>query len=374
MNPEDADITKLIDSAVEGMTAKLDPHTVVLPAKAFKKLTLDTKGQIGGVGIVVSMHDKRLRIISTIEGGPAARAGIKDGDEIVAIDGISLEKLGTESLSVMQGEPGSKLHLTVRRKNVEKPLEFSLRREIIRLSSVKTAALANGIHLVRVASFQENTARELQNFLQKHASKLRGLILDLRDNPGGLLKQAVRTVDLLLPSGLIVSTVGRKRDQIEREFAHKHGSYTGFPVIVLINGGTASAAEIVAGALQDHERALVLGTTSFGKGSVQTLIALPNGSGLKLTVATYYTPKDRSIQAKGIKPDIVVLEDNRPIKSQAKKESDLAGHIKSSDLSDFAQQGGILNQIRSWPDNIRNDRQIVTAFTYLRGWSIFQRP
>jgi carboxyl-terminal processing protease len=228
----------------------------------------------------------------------------------------------------------------------------------------------------RISSFQENTAEELSALIQKNnPQKMTGMILDLRDNPGGLLDQAVAVTDLFIESGIIVSTIGRDKNRVEREFARKRGTLAPFPVVVLINGGSASASEIVAGALQDHERALLVGTTSFGKGSVQTLLSLPDGSGLKLTVARYYTPKDRSIQARGIRPDIIVSEKNAVDRetSGPRKESDLKGHIESSDLSDIAANQGITNAIRSWPEAMQKDLQLTTGFTYLKSYAMFQR-
>jgi len=214
------------------------------------------------------------------------------------------------------------------------------------------------------------------------------MVLDLRDNPGGLLDQAVRVCDLFIDSGVIVSTVGRDRSRVEREFASKRGAFVGFPLVVLVNGGSASASEIVAGALQDHERAVIMGTTTFGKGSVQTLVSLPDGSGLKFTVARYYTPRDRSIQAKGITPDILVTARSRRERAQppqtagnrrrdneeeTRKESDLEGHITSNDLSDLAKESEIAAIVKKWPEPLRIDNQLVTAFTYLKSWSRFEQ-
>lgn len=374
VKPENAKITKLINSAIEGMTAKLDPHTALLPPKAFKQLTLDTKGQMGGIGIIVKSKKSKLEIISTVLSSPARKAGIKDGDEIISINNVTYKKLGAEALNLLRGDPGTSVHLKIRRKDENKLREFTITREIINTSSISSQMLSNNSFYTKISSFQENTSQELHDFLKKNSNIINGLILDLRDNPGGLLTEAVNAVDLLIESGLIVSTVGRDQDKPEREFAHKNNSYTHFPIIVLINEGTASAAEIVAGALQDHERALILGTPSFGKGSVQTLIALPNGSGLKLTIATYYTPKDRSIQAKGIQPDIVIAKKFNKKRLRGKKESDLERHITSQDLSDFfSKSGGILNNVKNWPKNLSGDYQIITAFTYLRGWNLFNK-
>jgi carboxyl-terminal processing protease len=276
----------------------------------------------------------------------------------------------------MRGRPDTEIKLTIKREGEEKPLEFTLVREIIKIKSVKSRELENGFLYTRITSFQDNTAEELREAITEYKPTIKGLVLDLRDNPGGLLDQAVRVVDLFVDSGLIVSTVGRKKEDVEREFATKRGTFSDFPIITIINGGSASASEIVAGALQDHERSLVMGTTSFGKGSVQTLVSLPDRSGLKITVARYYTPKDRSIQAKGIKPDIVVTANNQAKEKKKHKgttEADLKGHIESEDLSDLAKESGLQKTLERWPKDDRNDNQLVTAYKYLRAWGLMGR-
>jgi carboxyl-terminal processing protease len=369
--------------ALKGVIDKLDPHTVLLPKKAFEQLTSDTQGKFGGVGIIVSQEKGKLIVVSPIEDTPAFTAGIKSGDEIVAIDGKPIAQIKhAEAVDLMRGEPGSTLIIGVRREGVDDPIEFSLVREIIKVKSVRSLLLGQGILYSRIASFQENTAEDLLQEIKK-AQQLRGLVLDLRDNPGGLLDQAVRVCDMFIESGLIVSTVGRDKSRIEREFATKRGTLPPIPMVVLVNGGSASASEIVAGALQDHERALIMGTTTFGKGSVQTLISLPDGSGLKLTVARYYTPKDRSIQAKGITPDIIINQktinsqtlqtSKKPSEGSERKEKDLAGHISGNDLSDLAKESEITHVVKEWPEGLKSDSQLITAFTYLRSWSKFQR-
>ena len=365
--------SKLITNALQGMVSKLDPHTVIMPREAFRQLTMDTQGKFGGVGIIVSRERDKLIVVSAIEGTPAARAGIRSGDEIVAIDGHKIEVIGSDNaLKKMRGKAGTKVTFVVKR-GEKKTLTFELAREVIKIKSVQTASLSQDILYVKINSFQGDTGDELEKILQTNHATLKGMVLDLRNNPGGLLEQSVKVSDLFIDSGLIVSTVGRDRNRIEREFAHKRGTYRGFPIVALVNNGTASAAEIVAGALQDHGRALVIGTTTFGKGSVQTLIVLPDGSGLKLTVARYYTPNDRSIQAKGIEPDIHVV--SRPIVTQKSgpRESDLKHHIKGQDLSDLAENVGLLREIRNWPRQQQQDRQLTTAFTYLKGWAAFTR-
>ncbi len=367
VKPED-----LAVNALRGVTDRLDPHTVLMPKKAFEQLTIDTQGKFGGVGIIVSQENNKLTVVSPIEDTPAYVAGVKGGDEIIAINGKDIREMkSSESVDLMRGEPGSVLKLTVIREGVKDPISFRLTREIIKVKSVKGDVLSQSVKYAKISSFQEETADELEAFLEKN-SDLKGLILDLRDNPGGLLDQAVKVSDLFIDSGLIVSTVGRDRSKVEREFATKRGTYSGFPIVVLVNGGSASASEIVAGALQDHERALIMGTTTFGKGSVQTLVSLPDGSGLKLTVARYFTPKDRSIQAKGITPDINVpyIEKGKqgsPDKStQSRKESDLEGHIDSQDLSDLAKETNLVHVTKDWPRELKDDNQVTTAYTYLK--------
>ena len=376
----------LVQSALKGMVDQLDPHTMLMPPKAFEQITIDTQGKFGGVGVIVSQEKGKLIVVSPIEDTPAARGGIKSGDEIIEIEGQVVTNLkNDDAVDRMRGEPGSKLKLKIRRKNVAEPIHIELVREIIRVRSVRGQSLAPKFGYVRISSFQEGTGDELALYLKDFRAKdgLSGLILDLRDNPGGLLDQAVQVSDLFIESGLIVSTLGRDKDRVEREFAHKRNTFSDFPVVVLVNGGSASASEIVAGALQDHERALIMGTTTFGKGSVQTILPLPDGSALKLTIARYYTPKDRSIQAKGITPDIVIPakegEETPPSKSKSersdtvRKESDLERHIESSDLSDLAKSQGISQLIALWPEPMRSDHQLATAFSYLHSYAKLNR-
>ncbi|MFW7380303.1 MAG: S41 family peptidase [Oligoflexus sp.] len=361
--------------ALKGIVSELDPHTMIMPSKAFQQLTIDTQGKFGGVGIIVSNERGRLIVVSPIEDTPAHRAGIKSGDEIVAIDDIAIKDIKSGAATDrMRGLPDTKLKLSIKREGEEKILHFTLMREIIKVKSVKKHDFGQGILYTRISSFQDNTADELKEAIDKNLANIKGLILDLRDNPGGLLDQAVRISDMFIESGLIVSTVGRGKEDVEREFATKRGTYSNFPIIVMINGGSASASEIVAGAIQDHERGLIIGTTSFGKGSVQTLVSLPDRSGLKITVARYYTPKDRSIQAKGIEPDVTVSAVyDTPKNAKDRKEADLQGHIDSDDLSDLAKNSGIQTEVHKWVETYQRDRQLVTAYSYLRGWGRFKQ-
>lgn len=386
VDPDKVKQDDMVSNALKGVVDKLDPHTMIMPRKAFEQLTSDTQGKFGGVGIIVSQERGKIIIVSPIEDTPASEAGIKSGDEIISIDNEDVTKIkNIDAVDRMRGNPGSKIKLVIKREGEAKPKEYVLTRRVISVKSVRGQILSSGIVYARITSFQDNTAAELKALVDKHIKGIKGLILDLRDNPGGLLDQAVQVSDQFIESGIIVSTVGRDPKRVEREFAHKRDTFPNFPIVVVVNDGSASASEIVAGALQDHERALILGTTTFGKGSVQTLVSLPDGSGLKLTVARYYTPKDRSIQAKGIKPDVVIpykkLEDNAAVTAQAKeakdikapadlprKEADLRNHIESKDLSDLARPG-LLEDLKAWPKAMQSDNQIVTAYTYLHGFA-----
>jgi carboxyl-terminal processing protease len=375
VDPEKVKQDAMVTNALKGIVDKLDPHTMLMPKRAFEQMTVDTQGKFGGVGIIVSQERGKVVVVSAVEDTPAAEAGIKSGDEIIAIDGTEISATkNIDAVEKMRGAPGSKLKIKIRREGVEKPLEFNLVRQIINVKSVRGQELSRGILYARISSFQESTNDQLKALLKKNEKTIQGLILDLRDNPGGLLDQAVLVCDQFIESGVIVSTVGRDPKKVEREFARKRDTYTNFPIVVVVNDGSASASEIVAGALQDHERALILGTTTFGKGSVQTLMSLPDGSGLKLTIARYYTPKDRSIQAKGITPDIVVpfrsldqTDDKTAKAGERRKEVDLRNHIESADLSDISTKQGLLEDVRSWPKLMQTDNQLVTSYTYLTG-------
>ena len=360
----------LVHHALQGIVGKLDPHTVIMPKEAFRQLTMDTQGKFGGIGIIVSRERNKLIVVSPIENSPASKAGIQTGDIITAIDGEQVNLLGSgKAVNLLRGKIGTSVELTVQRG--EETKKFKLVRAVIKVKSVHAHALDPYIHYIKINSFQNETSAELEKILQQRQGSMRGLVLDLRNNPGGLLEQSVRVSDLFITSGIIVSTVGRNDNRIEREFANKRNTYSGFPIVVLINSGTASASEIVAGALQDHGRALIIGTPTFGKGSVQTLVVLPDGSGLKMTVARYYTPKDRSIQAKGIAPDIHVKQEFSDQKQQTREEK-LKRHIKSKDLSDVSKDTGMLKSIRSWTAAQQKDRQLTTAYIYLKGWDTFR--
>ena len=306
---DDVTTKQLLEGAVNGMLGSLDPHSAYLTPELYKELQVDTKGSFGGLGIEITNKGGVLTVVSPIEDTPAARAGLHPGDQIVKIDGELTKDMSlADAVKKMRGPRGTKVNLSIRREGVSRLLEYTLVRENIQVQSVKFRDLGDGYGYVRITQFQEHTGEALEEALKKLSrgddGNLRGLVLDLRNDPGGLLSQAVAVSDAFLDSGMIVYTDGRLENQKQKYFARKQGSHTDFPIVVLVNGGTASAAEIVAGALQDHKRALVLGTQTFGKGSVQTILPLDDQSALRLTTARYYTPNGRSIQATGIKPDI----------------------------------------------------------------------
>jgi len=333
---DEVETKQLIEGAINGMLAALDPHSAYLTPDLYKELQVDTKGSFGGLGIEITTRNGMLTIVSPIEDTPAYRAGLKSGDQIMKIDGeFTKDMTLVDAVKKMRGAKDTKVTLTLKRETQAELFDVTLTREIIKIRSVKSKMLEPGYGYVRVTQFQERTDDDLERALKaldKEAGGLQGLVLDLRNDPGGLLTQAVKVSDLFLESGLIVYTDGRLENQRQKYFAHKPGTWSEFPMVVLVNSGSASASEIVAGALQDHKRALVLGTTSFGKGSVQTILPLDDNSALRLTTARYYTPNGRSIQATGIVPDIVM--DQSPLLAKADKsgllrEANLPRHLES---------------------------------------------
>ena len=306
---DNVDTKKLIDGAIKGMVNSLDPHSAFMTKEEYQELMMDTKGSFTGVGIEITIKEDILTVVSPIEGTPAYEAGIKAGDRIVKIgDSLTKNMSMMDAVKMIRGPKGTKVILTVMREGEDKLLTFTITRDVIPLISVKHYRLDPEIGYARVSNFRSNTVDDLTQALEELEKEkpLKGLILDLRNNPGGLLMQAVKVSDLFLESGVIVSTKGKDKAQDLSMPAHKNDTQRGYPIIVLVNGGSASAAEIVAGALQDNKRALVLGTRTFGKGSVQTILPISDGSGLRLTTALYFTPSGKSIQASGITPDIVV--------------------------------------------------------------------
>ncbi|MDY6903722.1 MAG: S41 family peptidase [Thermodesulfobacteriota bacterium] len=330
------DTKELIGAAIEGMVESLDPHSQYLPPDAYKELQTDTRGEFEGIGIVITMPKGVLTVISPIEGTPAYEAGITTGDIITKIDGKATADLELwEAVKLMRGEKGTTVTISVRREGVQEEMTFDLVRDVIPIISVKSIIIQPGYGYVWVTNFQSNTTDELRVALKElredNGGPLKGLILDLRNNPGGLLDQAIAVSDMFLEDGVILSVKERENEKMYE--AHANGQERSYPIVTLINSGSASASEIVAGALQDHHRSLIIGTTSFGKGSVQTVKPLGNGAGIKYTIARYYTPSGRSIQTTGITPDIVVkhqiLEDDAPSGFSHLKEKDLKNHLEA---------------------------------------------
>lgn len=393
---DEVDTKKLIYGAVKGMLRELDPHTNFMPPEMFKDFESETSGEFGGIGIEISVQDGVLTIISPIEDTPAWEAGIKPSDKIIAIDGTSTKGYSlVEASQKMRGKRGQKIVLTIVRDGQDDPQDITIVRGSVKIKSVKYTDLEDGYAYVRITSFIENTFKDLDQVLRDHVKKsgaVKGLIIDLRKNPGGLLDQAVKVSDLFLDHGTIVSTIGRNRADKEVISATKKDSdLLNFPLIVLIDEHSASASEIVSGALQDNKRALVMGRRSFGKGSVQSVIKLGDGSGLKLTVARYYTPSGVSIQAEGIKPDVEIEEVDQEafgksiLHSKAMREKDMVGHLENEkekakkksaiDKSDTAwwKEKDKKSDAKSPKEKlISSDWEVYQAFNYLKAWGGFK--
>lgn len=329
---------KLIEGAVKGMLTTLDPHSGYLSREFYSELQVETSGRFGGLGIEITVKDNMIVVVSPIEDSPAEKAGIQAGDAIVKIDGQFTKDLSlVEAVKKMRGPRGSEIKLSVYRKGVTDLIDVKLERDEIKVKSVRSRYLGDGYGYVRLSQFQEESSSDLIKHLEKLKSKapnsdLSGLVLDLRNNPGGLLPQAVKIGDLFLNEGIIVYTDGRVDEQRKKYFAHRPGTEPNYPMIVLVNGGSASASEIVAGALKDHGRALILGTKTFGKGSVQTIMPLENGGALRLTTALYYTKSGRSLQAYGVDPDIIMEEPQPKVEETQNVGSKLETRIRESEL------------------------------------------
>ncbi|GFO56178.1 peptidase S41 [Geomonas sp. Red276] len=378
---EEVDTKKLIYGAINGMLTSLDPHSSFMPPETYKEMKIDTKGAFGGLGIEITVKDGILTVISPIEDTPAFKAGIKAGDQILKIDDKFTKDLTiTEAVKRMRGVKGTKVTLTIMREGFEKTKEFTLERDIIQVKSVKYKVLDDGYGYIRISQFQEKTDDDLEKALralEPDNKKLKGLVLDLRNDPGGLLDQAVRVCEHFIDEGkLIVYTEGREKDSQMRFTSRKGGKESGYPIVVLINSGSASASEIVAGCLQDHKRAVVMGTQSFGKGSVQTIIPLSDNSGLRLTTARYFTPSGRSIQAKGITPDIVAEKVEIAATPEKKdgmhiREKDLENHFEN-DKKDDADAKKAAPAPYKTDEQIKGDSQILRALDLLKGWDILK--
>ena len=325
---DDVNQSEVMDSAINGVLQSLDPYSAYMSPEIFKEMQTDTRGEFGGLGIEIGMEAGVVKVIAPIDDTPAALAGIKAGDYIVKIGGEQVQgKSLMEAVKLMRGPVGTSIKLTVRRKNNKKPLEFKIIRKIIEIKSVKAEIMGENKNLgyIKLKSFNENSDKQFLDIVKKYEknSKIKGYIIDLRNNPGGLLNQAINITDFFLDDGQIVSTKGRKVSETRKFFAKKGDEIKGKPIIVLINNGSASASEIFAGALKDHKRAIILGESSYGKGSVQSIIPLRNGGGMRLTISKYYLPSGNSISEVGVTPDIIVEEEESDFKINSDKDNQL---------------------------------------------------
>jgi carboxyl-terminal processing protease len=388
---EPVESEKLIQGAINGMIKSLDPHSVFMTADMYKDLEVETRGSFGGLGIEITILKDVLTVVSPIEDTPAYNAGIKAGDQIIKIDDKSTKDITiTEAVKKLRGPRDTKVTITIMREGMTKPKDFVITRSIIKIRAVKLKVYENQIGYIRIAAFQERTADDVKKAIREiteKANPLTGLVIDLRNNPGGLLNQSIDVSDLFLKSGVIVSTRGRSPSMESKAVAKNDGDEPTCPIVVLVNEGTASAAEIVSGALQDNGRAVILGAQTFGKGSVQTVIPMEGGAALKLTTAKYYTPKGRSIQAEGITPDIVVklirpAEEKNGTEEQLMRmrERDLQGHIKSikeleAKPEDAKQDSK--EETKKEPkkeiDDLDKDNQLKNAIDILKSWDILKR-
>jgi carboxyl-terminal processing protease len=365
---EKPDEAKLVESAINGMLSGLDPHSSFLDAKNFRDMQVQTRGEFGGLGIEVTMEEGMIKVVAPIDDTPAARAGVMAGDIITHIDDEQVQGLTlNQAVEKMRGAVNSSVRLRISRKGASDNLELKLTRDVIRIRSVRSRNEGD-VGYVRITQFNEQTfeglKRSIDTLTQEIGSdKVKGFVLDLRNNPGGLLDQAIAVSDAFLERGEIVSTRGRNADETQRYNARAGALTKGKPVVILVNGGSASASEIVAGALQDHKRATIIGSRSFGKGSVQTIIPLGSNGAVRLTTARYYTPSGRSIQAKGIDPDVQVLNDvpdELKGKDETKGEAALRGHLKNGE----EEKGGSSAYV---PPDPKNDKQLNYAYDILRG-------
>ena len=372
---EKPDDSKLVESAINGMLNGLDPHSSYMDPKSFRDMQVQTRGEFGGLGIEVTMEDGLVKVVAPIDDTPAAKAGVRAGDIITHIDDEAVQGLTlNQAVEKMRGPVNTKIRLKIMRKGLDKPIDMAITRDTIRVRSVRSRTDGDDVGYIRITQFNEQTTDGLKKSIadissQLGSDKVKGYVIDLRNNPGGLLDQAISVSDAFLERGEIVSTRGRDPEETQR-FSARPGDLTkGKPVIVLINGGSASASEIVAGALQDHHRATLVGTRSFGKGSVQTIIPLGSGNGaLRLTTARYFTPSGRSIQAKGISPDIEVLQDvpeevQARAATETKGESSLRGHLKA----EGDEQGGSQSYV---PPEAKDDKALNMALELIRGTKI----
>jgi carboxyl-terminal processing protease len=369
---QDVSDKELFDNAIKGMLEGLDPHSTFLNEKDFKDLQIGSKGEFGGLGIEVTMEEGFVKVITPIDDTPAFKAGIKPGDFIIEIDGKSVKGMSlNQAVDLMRGKVGAPILLTVARENQNAPLEIKIVREKIKIKSVKYEIIDDKFGYIRISSFQNKTGKSLKNAISdlntKSKGNIKGYVLDMRNNPGGVLGAAVDVSDAFIKGKKkLVFTKGKAADAMYEFTSNNTDLANGKPIVVLINGGSASASEIVAGALQDHKRAIIMGTQSFGKGSVQTVLPITSRTAVKITTARYYTPNGRSIQAKGIEPDIIVenLELSSSLKNEILKESDLKGHLENTDNKDKDNKEKLQNE------KLKNDYQLSEAINLLKGLNI----
>jgi len=376
---EEPETQDLVRGAIQGMLHSLDPHSSFMDPDMYKEMQIDTQGEFQGIGITIGLRDKILTVIAPIDDTPAFRAGILAGDKIVMIEDKSTKDMTLmEAVKLMRGRKGTQVTISVVREGEPEPLKFTITRDVIPLLSVKVRDVDENVACIRISQFQKNTASEFQEALEKirveKGDSFKGLVLDLRNNPGGLLISAIEIADRFIESGPIVTTKGRLENQNFAYNAKPQGTEPEYPLVVLVNGGSASASEIVAGALQDYRKAIIIGTTTFGKGSVQTIYRLVDGSGMRVTTARYFTPNGRSIQAMGIQPDIVVANTEGRIVGHLTKEKDLAGHLENSQVDEGdvpAEEDGapILHII---PEDPAKDAQLQRAIDLLKGLDLFK--
>jgi carboxyl-terminal processing protease len=364
---DELNTTTIINKALKGLLPNLDPHSSYLDKKAYQDLKVQTTGEFGGLGIVVGMRHGVLTVISTIDDTTAYKAGLKAGDIILKINGkATLDMSLDEAVNLMRGKPGTKITLTIVRKS--KTFDVTITRAIIKIKSVKAYALENypEIEYIRISSFDKNVVSSLKKILKKLKKyHKKGIIIDLRNNPGGLLNQAVGTLDLFIDKGILVSQKGRVQSENRKFYAHSRGTYKNIPIVVLVNGGSASASEIVSGGLQDHKRAVIIGENTFGKGSVQAILPITKNEAVRLTVARYYLPSGRTIQAKGVTPDIIVHPAKiEKIKEDATiKESDLKNHLRAELNKNKKSKKSKYNQKIQ---KLNNDLQLITGANILK--------
>ena len=383
---EEKDSKELIYGAIRGMMSTLDPHSTFLSPEDFRELEVETSGIFSGIGIEITLKDGILTVVSPIEGTPADKAGLLPGDKILQIEEKSTKNMAlNEAVRLIRGQKGTKVNLTILHEGSKEPTKYSIVREVIPIKSVKSKMLEEGYGYVRISTFQEKTDEDLQTQLNKmegNKGGIKGLILDLRNDPGGLLNEAVKVADEFLESGLIVYTQGRIKEQNLKFYAHPNKFKHNYPLVVLVNEGSASASEIVAGALQDQKRAILLGTQTFGKGSVQTIIPLDDGAGIKLTTARYYTPNGRSIQAKGITPDILIkgkpLKKGEPSEREPKilREKDLERHMeeekKGKEVPQVPPEPQVIEGKKALGE-VGDDPQLSSALHLLKNWGVFSQ-